>query len=95
MKILICYFSGTGNTKKIVDKYYETFIENNVEIDIYKIEKNDFNYNLDDYDMLGIAYPIHAFNAPSIIVDFVKKLEKQNNKKKLFILKKLIFGYFF
>lgn len=39
MKILICYFSGTGNTKKIVDKYYETFIENNVEIDIYKIEK--------------------------------------------------------
>ena len=87
MKILICYFSGTGNTKKIVDKYYETFIENNVEIDIYKIEKNDFNYNLDVYDMLGIAYPIHAFNAPSIIVDFVKKLEKQKNKKKLFILK--------
>lgn len=87
MKVLICYFSGTGNTKKIVDKYCEEFSNKNIDVDVYKIEKGDFNYNLGEYDMLGIAYPIHAFNAPSLIVNFVKNLPKQKNRKKLFILK--------
>ncbi len=85
MKTLLCYFSGTGNTKKVVDKFAELYKEG--EIDVVKIENNDLDMSLEGYDALGIAYPIHAFNAPSIVVDFVKKIQKQKVKKQLFIIK--------
>lgn len=85
MKTLLCYFSGTGNTQKVVEKFASCYGEG--EIDIFKIEKIDEELNLDEYDSFGIAYPIHAFNAPSIVVDFVKKIKKQKDKKKLFIIK--------
>lgn len=88
MKVLICYFSGTGNTKKIVDKYAEEFKANNCEVEIFNVDKqNTFTYDLSKVDLFGIAYPIHAFNAPPIIVDFVKKLPKLDQPKQLFIIK--------
>ena len=86
MKILICYFSGTGNTKKIVNEYKKHFESNGAEVSIYNIE-SDEPLRQNDFDILGIAYPIHAFNAPSIVVNFVKKLEKQPENKRLFIIK--------
>ncbi len=87
MKVLLCYFSGTGNTKKIVDKYVDEFKKRNIDIDVWNIEKKDQKFDAKNYDMLGIAYPIYAFNAPSIVVDFVKNIAKQDKKKKLFIIK--------
>ena len=85
--ILICYFSGTGNTKKIVNKYVEELARRHQNVTVYRIEEGNFDLDLGEFDMLGIAYPIHAFNAPSIIVDFVKKLKKQPKHIKTFILK--------
>ncbi len=85
MKTLLCYFSGTGNTKKVVDKFAKCY--NDGEIEVVKIENNNIDMSMEGYDVLGIAYPIHAFNAPSIVVDFVKKIKKQAEKKKLFIIK--------
>lgn len=87
MKVLICYFSGTGNTRMIVEKYAEEFHKNGNTVDIYKIEDGNFDYDLSQYDMLGISYPVHAFNAPSIVVEFVKSLPKSLTVKKLFIAK--------
>ncbi len=87
MKVLICYFSGTGNTRMIVEKYAEEFNKSGNDVDIFKIEEGNFGYDLSQYDMLGLSYPIHAFNAPSIVVDFVKSLPKSETAKKLFILK--------
>lgn len=87
MKILICYFSGTGHTKKVVDKYVEEMTANGCEVDTFKIEGNDLKCDPSGYDMLGIGYPIHAFNAPSIVVDFAKALPKCDAPKKLFIIK--------
>ena len=81
MKILICYFSGTGNTKKVVNKYVETLSHEGVETDVYKIETNNFTYDVTDYEMIGIAYPVHAFNAPSIILDFAKTLPVCKRKR--------------
>ena len=87
MKILICYFSGTGNTKRVVDKYVEAFKSHGHEVDTFRVENRNFNYNLEDYDKIGLAYPIHAFNAPAIIFDFIKKLPKLKDEKPLFIIK--------
>ncbi len=85
MKILICYFSGTGNTKKVVDKYEKTLTSLGYEVDTYKIEENNFNFNLDEYEMIGIGYPVHAFNAPSIVLNFARTLPKQSGKRTFII----------
>lgn len=86
MRTLICYFSGTGNTKKVVDKYAEEFKNNGWNVTIQAIE-NECNEDFSSYDSIGIAYPIHAFNAPSIVVNFCKKMPKLNAKKNLYIIK--------
>ena len=87
MKILICYFSGTGNTKRVVDKYVEAFKDKGCEVDTFRVENQNFNYDLNGYDKIGLAYPIHAFNAPAIIFSFIKKFPKLESEKPLFIIK--------
>ncbi len=85
MKVLICYFSGTGNTKKVVDAFREQFEKNSCEVTLHCVEK-PLEEDLHSFDLVGIAYPVHAFNAPPIIVNFVKSLPKVDNGKRLFII---------
>ncbi len=90
MNICIFYFSGTGNTKRIVDLYYENFISSGSAVTVRTIEstfKEAEKLELSGYDKVGIAYPIHAFNAPSIVLEFAKRLPKLTEKKDLFIVK--------
>ncbi len=81
-KILICYFSGTGNTKKVVQKAYDSFEEMGCDVTLYNIDDGFYKDDLNQFDCLGIAYPIHAFNAPSNVIKFVKNLNKLNKDKK-------------
>lgn len=86
MKILICYFSGTGNTKKVVERYAECLTnEHGAQVTLFPMEK-EFSLDVNDYDLLGIGYPIHAFNAPSIVLDFCRKLPRCAEKKRAFIV---------
>ena len=88
MKVVICYFSGTGNTAKIVEKYRENFVLRGASVETYAMEQllfdgtsDEFLNNLNDADLLGIGYPVHAFNAPSIVLKFVKTLPKVASKR--------------
>lgn len=88
MKVLLISFSGSGHTTICGEFIKKHFIELGHECDYYQIKHDvPFEYNLDDYDMIGFGYPIHAFNAPEAFVKFVKKLPKLENKKKYFIFK--------
>ncbi len=87
MKVLLCYFSGTGNTKMVTDRYAELLRESNVAVDLCNIEQNGNGVPTDEYDMLGIAYPIWAFNAPGIVLQFAKHLRKRAQKTPAFIIK--------
>ena len=86
MKILICYFSGTGNTKKVVDCFAETFkTEYNEDVTVARME-DSFTQDINDYDLIGIGYPVHAFNAPSIVLDFCKNLPVAKKEIRAFIV---------
>jgi ferredoxin len=39
-----------------------------------------------EYDLIGIGYPIHAFNTPKVVLDFFKKFPEEN-RKRFFIFK--------
>jgi NAD-dependent dihydropyrimidine dehydrogenase PreA subunit/flavodoxin len=79
-KAIIYLFSGTGNTKKIANLFKDEFKKENCETEIYPIS-NDNNTapNPNNYDLVGFAYPIHAFNTPEIMVKFIKTLPEANN----------------
>ena len=87
MKVAIFYFSGTGNTEKVVRKWKESSESFGVSIDLVKIEKDDFDFSkINEYDKIGFAYPIHAFNAPENVWKYAKKFPKVENSKKVFVI---------
>lgn len=91
MKILLYCFSGTGNTKMICDKYAEALTDLNHEVTVraLPLEQKDIASDEADFDMIGIGYPIHGFNAPKTVLDLCKALPKRdkNVKKRMFIFK--------
>ena len=93
MKVVICYFSGTGNTLKVVEKYREHLTAHGDDVETYAMEQllndgmpEEFLNSLSSADMLGIGYPVHAFNAPAIVLKFVKELPKAAQKMRAFVV---------
>ena len=93
MKILICYFSGTGNTKKVAEKYTSCFTELGHECELTSVESlldgktlpEGFATQLNNADLVGFGYPVHAFNAPAVILKLAKLLPKLPQTKRAFI----------
>ena len=73
MKVLLITFSGTGNTALCGDFIKDAFIKEGHEVKhVINQIKGEFSENLDDFDMIGLGYPIHAFNVPEAFNKFVK-----------------------
>ncbi len=86
-RAVIYVFSGTGNTKKAAELFADRFRERGVETEIYRIKAQPENIpQPDDYDYMGIAYPIHAFNAPEPVLTLAKALPEAHGRK-YFIVK--------
>ncbi|MFA6829442.1 MAG: EFR1 family ferrodoxin [Bacilli bacterium] len=84
-KLIIYVFSGTGNTLKIAS-LYQDYLKDEYQTQIYLIDGENENIpSPHDFDLIGLGYPIHAFNAPEIFCDFLKKLP--NSDKPVFIFK--------
>ena len=71
-------------TKYIVDGVINEFNKHGNMIDCFKIEDTR-NAVLSEYDLFGIAYPVHSFNAPKIVINFVQRLSKSNGVKTFII----------
>ena len=87
MKVTIFYFSGTGNTELTVKKWQNEASKYGVDVTLFKMEEAPKEeIDVSSYDKVGFAYPIHAFNAPSIVNKFAKKIKKLNTKKQAFVI---------
>ena len=76
---VIYYFSGTGNTKWVADKFKDEFKDNNIDIDLVSIE-NLYEKNNNEYDFLIFGTPVHAELAPKIFSDFINNLPSTDRK---------------
>lgn len=83
--IIIYYFSGTGNTKKITELFAEAFGARGAKVTLRDIVSCEAP-SVEGYDGVGIAYPVHGFNTPEIVTDFAKKLPCGDGKA-LFAIK--------
>jgi len=85
-RVCVFYFSGTGMTKYVVDKFAGELVKRHISVDCFSIENAAVqSAALSEYDAFGIAYPIHSFNAPKIVIDYAKQLPKTNGAKTFII----------
>lgn len=74
-------FSGTGNTMRVcrllADELNGLGAKTNIERIFAGSELSDPN----DYDGVVIAFPVHAFNAPTALLEFLKTLPKYERGK--------------
>lgn len=78
MKVLIIYFSQSGNTKKIAHAIAEGARTEAETVDV-KALKHVSNEMLDDYDLIGLGSPIWKADPPNIR-RFYQNLPDQNGK---------------
>ncbi len=67
MKVLVAYFSQTGNTKKIAEAIFD---EIQTEKEIKPLKEVE---NLEGYDFAFIGFPVHGFGPTKNAADFIKK----------------------
>ena len=87
----IYVFSGTGNTLKCAERMKERLIELGGECRLERIESGAERPN-DLPETLVIGYPVHGFNMPYNVMNFVKGLpslkgESRENGVKVYFLK--------
>jgi ferredoxin len=84
MKIELRYFTGTGNSLKILDTCREIFVRFNHKTTISEI--NFAETNINESDILGFCFPVYAFGIPRICRKYLKSINRFNNRQKVFVL---------
>ncbi len=88
--VLILTFSGTGNTSFAVDAVVRSLVEKGVQASSYPMEKLVHHPSPDIFPaagMIGIAFPVHAFNPPPLVEKIIRALPAFQTPRKSFILK--------
>lgn len=82
MKVAIFIFSGTGNTHFIGRKLQDEFRVNHIFCDLFTVEKkhND-DQIINDYDVIGLGYPIYGSDVPIPINNWINGLKTHSQKK--------------
>jgi len=87
-KIMIVYFSGTGGTKLIVDEFKKQFIYDNVDVNIQSLDLDkessmikESALEVNTVNCLLLLYPVHAFDAPQPVYDWIDALEEGKGQK--------------
>ncbi len=79
--ICICYFSGTGNSKRVANWIAETAAANNFSAALYDISKNDSSdiFPCRQDELIFLISPVHGFNYPKIMLDFIREIPPGRN----------------
>lgn len=84
MKGILYYFSGTGNTKWVADRFKEKFQLYNVDIDLVHIQSAE-DKKIEEYDFVIIGFPVYWKLPPKIVTDFLNKLNGTKKNKKAIV----------
>jgi len=79
MRVLIIYFSGSGNTEYGCKLIREGLRLNGVACDMVSVKEKPYAF-IKEYDIIGFASPVYAFAPASVMVEFIRGIEKQAQK---------------
>ena len=78
-KILILYFSGTGNTYYVAKKIKDSLKSAGMDIDTISYEKCN-PADVSNYDVLIFGFPVYGYSMPTFIKKSLKDLKKPKTK---------------
>jgi ferredoxin len=84
MKIELRYFSGTGNSWKVLDACKDVFAENRHTASIAPIKINEQLPS--DADIIGFCFPVYAFGIPRICRRYLKQLQQFSKPQNVFVI---------
>lgn len=67
-KILVAFFSATGNTEKIAKAIYEEIDGDKIMLPIGSIN------NIEPYDLIFVGFPVHSHSVPYQVEKFIKMI---------------------
>lgn len=67
----LVYFTGTGGTARVADAFEQAFLNRSVKV--HRTELNGKNQPVDICGLLMLVFPVHAFNAPKSIDQWVEQ----------------------
>ena len=80
---MIFYFSGTGNSKWVAENLAGLLHEKTADISVLNFESDDNKKYMEEIaqgikndEYIGFVFPVYAWGAPEIVIDFAKKLKK-------------------
>lgn len=83
MKIALCCFSPTGNTKKVAQAIGSRLEELGAEVDLNDItalKDRERTFDAQAYDGLILGAPIHSMRAPRLVRDWIATLDGKAQK---------------
>lgn len=84
MNVDLRYFSGTGNSHKIIDTCREVFVQNGNKAILSSITDNsELNENV---DLIGFCFPVYAFGIPRICRKYLSNLPVFKKPVNAFVL---------
>lgn len=87
MKILLTYFSATGNTAKIAGAVKEELEKLNAKVDVMDItayKNRQQTVDMDNYDCAVFGFPVYASRAPRLCREWLQNLDGQGKKCSMF-----------
>lgn len=87
MKGIFYVFSGTGNTDKICRAVRAEWEKAGTHCDYVSIAKDCALPDPNEYERIVIGYPVHAFNAPPTVIDFLRKLPPCRGERLVYLVK--------
>jgi Pyruvate/2-oxoacid:ferredoxin oxidoreductase delta subunit len=80
-ELLIFYFSGTGNARQVAEWMKEDVMEKGVKCSLYDITRVNINeITIDNDAHIGLISPVHGFNYPPIMLNFISRFKYGHNK---------------
>ena len=86
---MIFYFSGTGNSKWAAESLAGLLHEKTADISVLNFESDDNKKYMEEIaqgikndEYIGFVFPVYAWGAPEIVIDFAKKLKKYSGNGK-------------
>lgn len=88
MRAVAYYFTGTGNTERVCRKLKAEWERRGHIMDLIRIYP-DTQPMFEGYERMIVGYPVHGFNAPTPIHEFLKKLpvRAEGTSDKVFLLR--------
>lgn len=78
-KVVLYYFSGSGNTSVIVKTVKGAFERKNKMCEVFRIE-DVINIEIDSYDLIGLIFPVAIQSTFPLVWDFVNRIPEGKNK---------------